>query len=161
MHRRCCLLVTTTSCKRSLVLLRMGEIIARNMLSWLKLLIKLLLLYLVGCLYYYFMGLVTTPFPASQETHRFLTNTNKLMHCVKIMYVYSKDHKIYIDHISLSEWSAEFLSAVNILRVAVFGFMWNWCRGGHVLSAIMQLSHRSSPHASWDVVPCSVCTPIC
>ena len=41
----------TTSCKYSLVLLRMGEIIARNMLSWLKLLIKLLLLHLVGCLY--------------------------------------------------------------------------------------------------------------
>jgi len=31
----------------------MGEIIARNMLIWLKLLIKLLLLHLVGCLYYY------------------------------------------------------------------------------------------------------------
>ena len=30
----------------------MGEIIARNVLSWLKLLIKLLLLHLVGCLYY-------------------------------------------------------------------------------------------------------------
>ena len=30
----------TTSCKHSLVLLRMGEIIARNMLSWLKLLIN-------------------------------------------------------------------------------------------------------------------------
>jgi len=28
----------------------MGEIIARNMLSWLKLLIKLILLNLVGCL---------------------------------------------------------------------------------------------------------------
>ena len=34
------------------MLLRMGEIIARNMLSWLKLLIKLLLLHLVGRLYY-------------------------------------------------------------------------------------------------------------
>jgi len=43
----------TTSCKRSLVLLRMGEIIAWNMLSWLKLLITLSLLYLVGCLCYY------------------------------------------------------------------------------------------------------------
>jgi len=42
----------TTSCKHSLVLLRMGEIIARNMLSLLKLLIKLLLLHLVGCLHY-------------------------------------------------------------------------------------------------------------
>jgi len=31
----------TTSCKHSLVLLRVGEIIARNMLSWLKLFIKL------------------------------------------------------------------------------------------------------------------------
>jgi len=42
----------TASCQHSLVLLRMGEIIAQNMLSWLKLLIKLLLLHLVGCLYY-------------------------------------------------------------------------------------------------------------
>ena len=44
--------IYTSSCKHSLVLLRMGEIIARNMLSWLKLLIKLLLLHLIGCLYY-------------------------------------------------------------------------------------------------------------
>ena len=56
-HRRCCLqaassVLYTTSCKYCLVLLRMGEIIPRNMLSWLKLLIKLLLLHLVGCLYY-------------------------------------------------------------------------------------------------------------
>jgi len=56
-HRRCCQqaassVLYTTSCKHSLVLLRMGEIIARIMLSWLKLLIKLLLLHLVGCLYY-------------------------------------------------------------------------------------------------------------
>jgi len=56
-HRRCCQQVEssvfyTTSCKQSLVLLRMGEIIARNMLSWLKLLIKLSLLPLVGCLFY-------------------------------------------------------------------------------------------------------------
>jgi len=58
MHRRCCLLVTrmrwncipphpghqqaassvhcTTSCKHSLVFLRTGEIITRNMLNWLK-----------------------------------------------------------------------------------------------------------------------------
>ena len=42
----------TTSCKHSLALLRMDEIIARNMLSWLKLLLKLLLLHLNGCLYY-------------------------------------------------------------------------------------------------------------
>jgi len=41
----------TTSCKHSLALLRMGEIIARNMLSRLKLLIKLLFLHLFGCLY--------------------------------------------------------------------------------------------------------------
>ena len=46
----------TTSCKHSLVLLRMRDIIARNMLSWLKLLIKLLLLHPVGCLYYYING---------------------------------------------------------------------------------------------------------
>jgi len=39
--------------KHSLVLLKMDEIIARNTLSWLKLLIKLLLLHLVGCLYYF------------------------------------------------------------------------------------------------------------
>jgi len=43
----------TTCCKQSLVFLRMGEIIARNMLSWLKLLMKLLLLHLVCCLYYH------------------------------------------------------------------------------------------------------------
>jgi len=30
----------TTSCKHSLLLLKMGEIIARNMLSWLTLLIN-------------------------------------------------------------------------------------------------------------------------
>jgi len=42
----------TTSCKHSLVLVRMGEIMVRNILSWLKLLIQLLLLHLVGCFYY-------------------------------------------------------------------------------------------------------------
>jgi len=42
----------TASCKHSQVSLRMGEIIARNMLSWLRLLIKLLLMHPVGCLYY-------------------------------------------------------------------------------------------------------------
>jgi len=57
MHRRCCPQAApsvhyTTSCKHILVLLRMGEIIARNMLSWLKLSIELLYLHLVGCLYY-------------------------------------------------------------------------------------------------------------
>ena len=41
--------------KHSLALLRRGEIIARNMLSWLKLLIKLLLLHLVDCLYCYIL----------------------------------------------------------------------------------------------------------
>ena len=46
-------ILPTTSCKHSLVLLRMGEIIVRNMLSWLKLSVKLLLLYLVGCLHYW------------------------------------------------------------------------------------------------------------
>ena len=56
MHRRCCQQAAssvhyTTSCKHRLVLLRMGEIIAQNMLSWLKLLMKLLLLHPVGCLY--------------------------------------------------------------------------------------------------------------
>ena len=44
-HRRCCQPAAssvhcTTSCKHSLVLLRMGEINARNMLSWLTLLIN-------------------------------------------------------------------------------------------------------------------------
>jgi len=57
MHRRCCQQAVssvhyTTSCKHSLVLLRMDEIIGRNTVSWLKLLIKLLLLHLVGWLYY-------------------------------------------------------------------------------------------------------------
>ena len=45
MHRRCCRQAAssvhyTTSCKHSLVLLRMGEINARNMSRWLKLLIS-------------------------------------------------------------------------------------------------------------------------
>ena len=57
MQWRCCLqaassLRYTTSCKHRVVLLRMDEIMAGNMLSWLKLLIKLLLLHVVGCLYY-------------------------------------------------------------------------------------------------------------
>jgi len=52
-HWRCCLqtassVLYATTCKHSLLLLRMGEIIAANMLSCLKLLIKLLLLHLVG-----------------------------------------------------------------------------------------------------------------
>ena len=42
----------TTSCKDSLVLLRMGEIIARNML--IEITNELLLLHLVGCVYYCF-----------------------------------------------------------------------------------------------------------
>jgi len=45
MHWRCCRPAAssahyTTSCKHSLVLLRMGEIIARNMLIWLEILIN-------------------------------------------------------------------------------------------------------------------------
>jgi len=57
MHQRCCLQAAssmhyTTCCKHSIALLRMDEIIARNMLSWWKLLIKSLFLHLVGCLYY-------------------------------------------------------------------------------------------------------------
>jgi len=57
MHRRCCRPAAssvhcTTSCKHSLMFLRMGEIIARNRLSWLK----PLLLHLVGYLYYWQMG---------------------------------------------------------------------------------------------------------
>jgi len=43
----------TTSWKHNVMLLRMGEIIARNMLSWLKIIIKLLFLHPVGCLYYF------------------------------------------------------------------------------------------------------------
>ena len=42
----------TKTCKNSLVLLRMGEIIARNMLKWFKLVMKLLSMHLIGCLYY-------------------------------------------------------------------------------------------------------------
>ena len=38
-------LETPISCKHSLVFLKMDEIISRNMLNWLRLLIKLLLLY--------------------------------------------------------------------------------------------------------------------
>ena len=47
-HRRC----NIPQAVNSLLLPRKGEIIARNMLSWLKLWTKLLLLHLVGCLYY-------------------------------------------------------------------------------------------------------------
>jgi hypothetical protein len=42
----------TTSCKHSLLLLKMGEIIALNMSSWLRIINKSLSLHLVGCLYY-------------------------------------------------------------------------------------------------------------
>ena len=55
----------TTSCKHSPVLQMMGEIIARNMLSWLNLLINLTLLRLVGCLYYYIKD-------ARSHKHQFL-----------------------------------------------------------------------------------------
>ena len=79
-HRRCCQqaessVLYTTSCKHSLVVLMMGEIIARNMLGWLKLLIKLLLLHLVGCLYYYKKNIYTETSErfASRETGRMLT----------------------------------------------------------------------------------------
>jgi len=56
LYKACCLLAGwtvpyTTRCKHSLVFLRMGEIIPRNVLRWLKLLIKLLLLHLVGSLH--------------------------------------------------------------------------------------------------------------
>jgi hypothetical protein len=44
----------TTNCKHSLVLLKMGEIIARNVSKWLRIINKSLLLHLVGCLYYLF-----------------------------------------------------------------------------------------------------------
>ena len=57
----------TTSCKHSLVFLRMDEIIGRNMLSWLKLLIKLLLLHLVGCLYYYIFNTNFRQYPNIQN----------------------------------------------------------------------------------------------
>jgi len=45
MHRRCCRPAAssvhyTTSCKHSLAIPRMGEFIARNRFSWLKLLIN-------------------------------------------------------------------------------------------------------------------------
>ena len=42
----------TSNCKTQPSALEDGQIIARNMLSWLKLLIKLLLLHLVGYRYY-------------------------------------------------------------------------------------------------------------
>ena len=85
MHWWCCLQVTlgachlqvaspvlyTTNCKHSLVLLMMGEIIARNMLSWFKLLIKLLLLHLVGCLYQWCT--------VTQTSNLFLLATRRLL----------------------------------------------------------------------------------
>jgi len=75
----------TTSCKHSLVLLKMGEIIARNLLSWLKLLIKLLLLRLVGCLYYCISDVRShkhqTEFPYYIPTGR-LKTVDKLFHAI-------------------------------------------------------------------------------
>ena len=50
-HRGCIIPQAVT---HSLVLLKMGEIITRNMLSWLDLLINRYLLHLFGCLYYLF-----------------------------------------------------------------------------------------------------------
>jgi len=46
-HRGC---IISQAVTYSLVLLKMGKIIARNMLSWLE-----LLLHLVGCLYYLYI----------------------------------------------------------------------------------------------------------
>ena len=75
----------TTSCKHSLVHLRMVEIIARNMLSWLKLLIKLLLLHLVGSLYYCtFVGLhVQHPLFLTEYSRNCIlpTDVRKILKC--------------------------------------------------------------------------------
>ena len=65
----------TTCCKHSLVLLRMGEIIARNMLSLLKLLIKLLLLHLVGCLYVYIYVYIHMYTHTHTHTHRYISSS--------------------------------------------------------------------------------------
>jgi hypothetical protein len=59
MHPRCCRPVSswvhyTTSCTHILVLLKLGEIIARTMSRWLRIINKSLSLHLVGCLYYLF-----------------------------------------------------------------------------------------------------------
>ena len=61
MHGRCCQPAAssvhyTTSCKHSLALPRMGEIIARNMFELIEIINKPLLLHLVGYLYYWQMG---------------------------------------------------------------------------------------------------------
>jgi len=62
----------TTSCKHSLVLLRMSEIIVRNMLSSFTLLINLLLLHLVGCLYYR----INDARPHKHQTHQCTVGQN-------------------------------------------------------------------------------------
>jgi hypothetical protein len=59
-----------TSCKHSLVLLKMGEIIARNMLSWLELLInRYCCIYLVVCIKWLILRLCDTELRGNVRTH--------------------------------------------------------------------------------------------
>ena len=72
------------------MLLRMGEIIARNMLSWLKLLIILLLLHLVGCMYYFLPYSFCTPqekmIKSLFEAHRVVRCTVTTCYVLHAMY---------------------------------------------------------------------------
>ena len=109
----------TTSRKHSLVFLRMGEIMARNMLSWLKLLIKLLLLHLGGCLHYCnrvrivdngtvrlnwrqcFVGNVGRHLPGRSlshpRIHRFLTRPRILLFLTLVDF---HTHTLFLTHVS-------------------------------------------------------------
>jgi hypothetical protein len=108
MHGRCCRAAAssvhyTTSCKHSLVFLRMGEIIAWNMLRSLKLLIKLLLLHLFGSLYY-----------CTQFCYRFLSILILLAHlCISF--------RIFLPIIVLTSSRADITSILRAINFSFFG----------------------------------------
>jgi len=128
----------TTSCKHSLVLVWMGEIIGRNMLSWLKLLIKLLLLHPVGCLYYYIISLKHSCFYISIYLSIYIYSSSfetKKLHLVKTR-IY-----IYILHIILTTKSHSFLTQINRLyfvKESEFVF----CETGNEFSNIVYINFR-------------------
>ena len=92
----------TTSRKHSLVLLWMGEIIVRNTFSWLKLLIRLLLLHLVGCSYYLYQWCMVTQ--TSNRTNLYYTvwkMKNKKDNYLKMMAI--KSDILYLNWTAGSE----------------------------------------------------------
>ena len=84
-HRRCCQPAAssvhcTTSCKHSLVLLRMGEINARNMLSWLTLLINC---YCFICLVVY---IIAQNYTSQQGVNYPTKHNNKTQYNILLLY---------------------------------------------------------------------------